>query len=57
MHYLMVNGGFDPASYPTAWEQTLQWSLTPYLIGDAVKLALAALLLPALWKYVGSARA
>jgi biotin transport system substrate-specific component len=32
------------------------WGLTPYLIGDAMKLALAALLLPAAWKLVGSAR-
>jgi len=30
--------------------------LTVFLIGDAVKLALAAILLPALWKMVGRAR-
>lgn len=34
----------------------LAWGLTPFLVGDAVKLALAALLLPALWKMVGRAR-
>ncbi|SMY09061.1 biotin transporter BioY [Flavimaricola marinus] len=34
----------------------LQWGLYPFLIGDALKLALAALLLPALWKLIGSAR-
>ena len=34
----------------------LVWGLTPFLIGDAVKLALAAILLPALWKMVGRAR-
>jgi biotin transport system substrate-specific component len=34
----------------------LQWGLTPFLIGDAIKLALAAMLLPALWKAVGGAR-
>ncbi|MFT6452009.1 MAG: biotin transport system substrate-specific component [Halocynthiibacter sp.] len=34
----------------------LQWGLTPFLIGDAVKLALAALLVPAVWKLVGNAR-
>ncbi|MFT4793978.1 MAG: biotin transport system substrate-specific component [Paracoccaceae bacterium] len=38
------------------WATTLQWGLTPYLIGDAVKLALAALLLPLAWKMVGNAR-
>jgi len=40
------------------WDQPiLQWGLTPFLIGDALKLALAALLLPAVWKLVGNARA
>jgi len=34
----------------------LQWGLTPFLIGDAIKLALAAMLMPALWKLVGQAR-
>jgi biotin transport system substrate-specific component len=38
------------------WATTLQWGLTPYLIGDAVKLALVALLLPLIWKMVGAAR-
>ena len=34
----------------------LSWGLTPFLLGDVVKLALAALLLPALWRLVGRAR-
>lgn len=34
----------------------LAWGLTPFLVGDAVKLVLAALLLPAAWKLVGRAR-
>ncbi|EKE45194.1 BioY [Oceaniovalibus guishaninsula JLT2003] len=39
------------------WDQPIiAWGLTPFLLGDAIKLALAALLLPALWKMVGSAR-
>lgn len=39
------------------WEQPiLQWGLWPFLVGDALKLALAALLLPGLWKLIGSAR-
>ena len=32
------------------------WGLTPFLLGDLVKLALAALLLPSVWCLVGSAR-
>ena len=39
------------------WDKPiLQWGLTPFLIGDALKLALAAALLPAIWKLVGNAR-
>ena len=32
------------------------WGLTPFLLGDLVKIALAALLLPAVWGLVGVAR-
>ena len=39
------------------WDQPiLQWGLTPFIAGDAVKLVLAALLVPAVWKLVGRAR-
>ena len=39
------------------WDKPiLQWGLTPFLVGDAIKLALAAVLLPTLWKLVGKAR-
>ncbi|MEM7614924.1 MAG: biotin transporter BioY [Pseudomonadota bacterium] len=39
------------------WEEPiLAWGLTPFLIGDAMKLALAAMLLPLAWKLVGKAR-
>jgi biotin transport system substrate-specific component len=39
------------------WDQPiLAWGLTPFLVGDAMKLALAALLLPAAWRLVGRAR-
>ncbi|CUH47861.1 biotin transporter BioY [Ruegeria atlantica] len=39
------------------WDQPiLQWGLTPFLVGDAIKLVLAALLIPGLWKMVGDAR-
>ncbi len=46
--WLGVLYGFD--------KPILAWGLTPFLLGDAVKLALAAVLLPALWKLVGRAR-
>ncbi|MGF1502217.1 MAG: biotin transporter BioY [Paracoccaceae bacterium] len=35
------------------WGQTLAWGLTPFLVGDAIKLALAALLFPLIWRLVG----
>jgi len=39
------------------WDKPiLAWGLTPFLIGDVLKLALAALVLPAVWKLVGRAR-
>ena len=39
------------------WDKPiLQWGLTPFLVGDAIKLALAALILPAAWKLVGRLR-
>ncbi len=39
------------------WDQPiLAWGLTPFLVGDAVKLALAALLLPGIWKLVDRMR-
>jgi len=39
------------------WDQPiLAWGLTPFLIGDVLKLALAAMLFPALWALVGRAR-
>lgn len=39
------------------WDKPiLAWGLTPFLVGDAIKLALAAMVLPALWKLVGDAR-
>ncbi|SFE14718.1 biotin transporter BioY [Roseivivax sediminis] len=37
-------------------EPIIAWGLTPFLLGDAIKLALAAVLLPAAWKLVGRAR-
>ena len=42
--------------FAESWAQTLEWGITPFLIGDALKLGLAALLLPTVWKLVGKAR-
>jgi biotin transport system substrate-specific component len=40
------------------WQKPiLDWGLTPFLVGDVLKLVLAALIVPALWKLVGKARA
>jgi len=39
------------------WDKPiLAWGLTPFLIGDAIKLALAAMLLPGLWKVAARMR-
>lgn len=57
LHHLVATGLFDAAAYASAWDQTIAWGLTPFVIGDALKLALAALLVPGLWRLVGSARA
>jgi len=39
------------------WDKPiLEWGLTPFLVGDAMKLLLAALILPMVWKLVGDAR-
>ena len=39
------------------WDKPiLAWGLTPFLLGDAIKLALAAAILPAAWRLVGRAR-
>ncbi len=57
IHQVIAAGAFNAEKYASVWEQTLVWGLTPYLIGDAMKLGLAALLLPGLWKLIGNARA
>ena len=42
--------------FAESWSQTLAWGLTPFLVGDAIKLVLAALLVPAAWRLLGTAR-
>jgi len=40
------------------WDKPiLAWGLTPFVIGDVLKLVLAALIVPGIWKLVGNARA
>ena len=40
------------------WDKPiLEWGLWPFLVGDALKLALAAMLLPLLWKALDAPRA
>ena len=39
------------------WDKPiLAWGLTPFLVGDALKLVLAAMVLPVAWRLVGRAR-
>lgn len=39
------------------WDKPiLEWGFTPFIVGDFLKLALAALLVPAIWRFVGKAR-
>ncbi|MEO0388896.1 MAG: biotin transporter BioY, partial [Pseudomonadota bacterium] len=57
LYGVIQSGGlYDASVYASAWSQTLAWGLTPYLIGDALKLGLAALVFPLIWKAVGRAR-
>ena len=41
---------FAPAE--SRWATTLEWGLYPFIIGDAIKLAAASLLLPGAWQLV-----
>jgi biotin transport system substrate-specific component len=56
LHHLVATGLHDPATYGSTWDQTIAWGLTPFVVGDALKLALAALIVPGLWRLIGSAR-
>jgi len=55
-NWIVAGDRFNAEKFETIWAQTMAWGLTPYLIGDLMKLALAALLVPTLWKLVGKAR-
>lgn len=55
--YVLVDGGwFDAAKFSTPWAQTITWGFMPFLIGDVLKLAIAAIALPVAWKLIGNAR-
>ena len=45
---------FAPAE--TRWATALEWGLYPFVIGDAIKLAAASLLLPGAWEVVNMVR-
>ena len=38
------------------WTQTLAWGLWPFVVGDMLKLAVAALVFPAFWRVLGRSR-
>ena len=54
--WINSNGYFDAATYASVFEQTMVWGLTPFIIGDILKLAVAAMIFPMIWKLVGKAR-
>jgi len=53
---IYVPGVFWLHQFTTGLEQTMAWGLTPYVIGDLMKLALAALLVPSIWKLISKTR-
>ncbi|MBL4812999.1 MAG: biotin transporter BioY [Rhodobacteraceae bacterium] len=54
-HWISAGSYFDATAFGSLWDQTMAWGLTPYLIGDLLKLALAALLVPSIWKMISGA--
>ncbi len=55
-YWIGASGNLDLATYGTLAGQTFAWGATPFIIGDLMKLALAAMLVPGLWKLIGKAR-
>lgn len=56
LYHLVASGAYGPERAAAAVETTLAWGLTPFLVGDALKIVAGALLLPVLWRIVGEAR-
>ena len=54
--WIQTGGMLKAEVYGTLFNQTMAWGLVPFVIGDLMKLALAAMVLPAIWKLVGKAR-
>ena len=53
---IYIPGIFWLAKLYTWNKPILAWGLTPFLIGDALKILLATLVIPSMWKFIGSAR-
>ena len=53
---IYIPGIFWLAKLYTWNKPILAWGLTPFLIGDALKILLATLVIPSIWKFIGSAR-
>ena len=53
---IYIPGIFWLAKLYTWNKPILAWGLTPFLIGDALKILLATLVIPSMWKIIGSAR-
>jgi biotin transport system substrate-specific component len=53
---IYIPGIFWLAELYTWNKPILAWGLTPFLIGDALKILLAALVIPSIWKFIGSAK-
>ncbi|MEM6307208.1 MAG: biotin transporter BioY [Pseudomonadota bacterium] len=54
--WITMEGKLNLDAHAGLWSQTFAWGLTPYIIGDLIKLAIAGLLIPTIWKLVGDAR-
>ena len=53
---IYIPGIFWLAKLYTWNKPILAWGLTPFLIGDALKILLATLVIPSIWKFIGSTR-
>ena len=53
---IYIPGIFWLAKLYTWNKPILAWGLTPFLIGDALKILLATLVIPSMWKFIGSAK-
>ena len=57
--YYLIDAGTLPFladKFTGLWQQTLAWGFWPFVVGDVLKIVMAAILLPVLWKAIGAAR-